>query len=111
MIFVDIPLTVFIRKRPSDGKAELVLLDHGLYEFLESEKRVSLCKLYKSIILRNGEEMKKFSKDLGVEGKFSIDEVGSGPERKLQKSLLSSFNEQRENELVHDLLIYMYLTK
>ncbi|XP_064640596.1 uncharacterized aarF domain-containing protein kinase 5-like isoform X2 [Lineus longissimus] len=61
------PGNIFIRKRPSDGKAELVLLDHGLYEFLESEKRVNLCKLYKSIILRNGEEMKKYSKHLGVD--------------------------------------------
>ena len=58
---------VFVR-RGKDGKAELVLLDHGLYDRLKPHERKALCQLYKAIIMLQEEDMEKYSKDLGVEG-------------------------------------------
>ncbi|XP_059496580.1 uncharacterized aarF domain-containing protein kinase 5 isoform X4 [Stegostoma tigrinum] len=59
------PGNILVRKGP-DGKAELVLLDHGLYESLNIKDRISLCKLWRSIILLNDAAMKKFANELGV---------------------------------------------
>ena len=55
-------------RRGKDGKAELVLLDHGLYDRLKPHERKALCQLYKAIITLQEEDMEKYSKDLGVEG-------------------------------------------
>lgn len=60
-------LAVFIRKDVM-GKAQLVLLDHGLYDKLTPDDRQSLCNLYKSIVLNKEDKMKEFSKALGVDG-------------------------------------------
>lgn len=60
-------LAVFIRKDMM-GKAQLVLLDHGLYDKLTPDDRQSLCNLYKSIVLNKEDKMKEFSKALGVDG-------------------------------------------
>lgn len=60
-------LTVFVQ-RGADGKARLVLLDHGLYDHLKQSQRKALCRLYKAIIMRQEEDMEKFSLDLGVKG-------------------------------------------
>ncbi|XP_051871465.1 uncharacterized aarF domain-containing protein kinase 5 isoform X2 [Pristis pectinata] len=68
------PGNVLVRKGP-DGKAELVLLDHGLYETLSAEDRVSLCKLWRSIVLLNDAAMKKYSKELGVKDYFLFCEI------------------------------------
>ncbi|XP_041102410.1 uncharacterized aarF domain-containing protein kinase 5 isoform X1 [Polyodon spathula] len=68
------PGNVLVRKGP-DKKAELVLLDHGLYEFLSEHDRVALCKLWRSIILRDKPAMKKYSSDLGVKDYFLFCEI------------------------------------
>ncbi|XP_048771954.1 uncharacterized aarF domain-containing protein kinase 5-like isoform X3 [Ostrea edulis] len=60
------PGNVFIRKDTA-GKAQLVLLDHGLYDKLTPENRQSLCNLYRAIVLNNEDNMQKFSKALGVD--------------------------------------------
>nr|XP_022286091.1 uncharacterized aarF domain-containing protein kinase 5-like isoform X2 [Crassostrea virginica] len=60
------PGNVFIRKDMM-GKAQLVLLDHGLYDKLTPDDRQSLCNLYKSIVLNKEDKMKEFSKALGVD--------------------------------------------
>jgi len=60
-------VAVFIR-RGKNGQSQLVLLDHGLYDSLSERNRVSLCKLYKAIILRDEDNMAKYSKQLGVQG-------------------------------------------
>ncbi|KAL5021335.1 hypothetical protein ScPMuIL_000490 [Solemya velum] len=59
------PGNIFVR-RGNKGHAQLVLLDHGLYDFLIPNHRHSLCNLYKAIILKKEDDMKKFSQDLGV---------------------------------------------
>lgn len=61
------PGNVLVRKGP-DGKAQLVLLDHGLYEILPEDVRQSLCNLWKSIIFNDHANMRKYSKELGVQG-------------------------------------------
>lgn len=58
---------VFVRKGV-DGKAQLVLLDHGLYEYVLPKDRLSLCNLYKAIILRDEEMMEQYSTQMGVKG-------------------------------------------
>lgn len=59
------PGNVFVRKG-SNNKAEIVLLDHGLYEYLPETNRISLCNLWKSIILDDHAKMKNYCKELGV---------------------------------------------
>ncbi|XP_062987291.1 uncharacterized aarF domain-containing protein kinase 5 isoform X1 [Elgaria multicarinata webbii] len=49
-----------------DGKVQLVLLDHGLYDFLHETEREALCKLWRAIILRDDATMQVCSKQLGV---------------------------------------------
>ncbi|XP_071958153.1 uncharacterized aarF domain-containing protein kinase 5-like [Antedon mediterranea] len=59
------PGNVFVRKG-SNGKAELVLLDHGLYEELSPEIRVAFSNYWTSIIMKDVEGMKKYASVLGV---------------------------------------------
>lgn len=59
----------------TDGKARLVLLDHGLYEFLSQRDRTSLCKLWRSIVLRNHPAMAEHSAELGVKDYFLFCEI------------------------------------
>ncbi|KAL3044275.1 hypothetical protein OYC64_004006 [Pagothenia borchgrevinki] len=59
------PGNVLVR-RGRDNKAELVLLDHGLYEYLSPRDRAALCKLWRSIVLRDEAAMERHSRALGV---------------------------------------------
>ncbi|CAG5116393.1 unnamed protein product [Candidula unifasciata] len=59
------PGNVFVRKG-RDGKAQLVLLDHGLYDNLQGEHRRALCQLYKAIIMKDEAAMIENSNKLGV---------------------------------------------
>ncbi|XP_071224208.1 uncharacterized aarF domain-containing protein kinase 5-like isoform X1 [Salvelinus alpinus] len=68
------PGNVLVRRGP-DKKAELVLLDHGLYEYLSEIDRVALCKLWRSIVLRDDAAMKRYSNSLGVKDYFIFSEM------------------------------------
>ncbi|KAM9198118.1 putative aarF domain-containing protein kinase 5 isoform 2-T2 [Dugong dugon] len=68
------PGNVLVRKGP-DGKAELVLLDHGLYQFLDEKDRSALCQLWRAIILRDNASMKLHAAALGVQDYFLFCEV------------------------------------
>ncbi|XP_014909501.1 putative aarF domain-containing protein kinase 5 isoform X1 [Poecilia latipinna] len=68
------PGNVLVRQGP-DKKAELVLLDHGLYEFLSETDREALCKLWRAIVLRDEEGMKMYSDALGVKEYFLFCEM------------------------------------
>ncbi|XP_048849159.1 uncharacterized aarF domain-containing protein kinase 5 isoform X1 [Brienomyrus brachyistius] len=68
------PGNVLVRKGP-DNKAELVLLDHGLYQLLSKSDRVALCKLWRAIILRDEDAMRKHSNDLGVKDYLLFSEM------------------------------------
>ncbi|XP_075223722.1 putative aarF domain-containing protein kinase 5 isoform X2 [Lycorma delicatula] len=56
---------VLVRK-DKYNKAQFIILDHGLYETVPANVRKSLCSLWKSIILNNHCDMKKYSLELGV---------------------------------------------
>nr|XP_023958410.1 uncharacterized aarF domain-containing protein kinase 5 isoform X1 [Chrysemys picta bellii] len=68
------PGNVLVRRGPK-GKAQLVLLDHGLYEFLSERERTALCKLWRAIILRDDTGMRAFSAELGVKDYFLFCEI------------------------------------
>uniref|UniRef100_A0A8B9MRL1 AarF domain containing kinase 5 n=1 Tax=Accipiter nisus TaxID=211598 RepID=A0A8B9MRL1_9AVES len=68
------PGNVLVRRGP-DGKAQLVLLDHGLYEFLSERDRSALCQLWRAIVLRDDAAMKLRSAELGVEDYFLFCEI------------------------------------
>lgn len=68
------PGNVLVRRGP-DKSAELVLLDHGLYEFLSQHDREALCKLWRAIVLRDEAAMKKYSHALGVKEYFLFCEM------------------------------------
>ncbi|XP_008569915.1 PREDICTED: uncharacterized aarF domain-containing protein kinase 5 isoform X2 [Galeopterus variegatus] len=58
-----------------DGKAELVLLDHGLYQFLNEKDRSALCQLWRAIILRDDAGMKAHAAALGVQDYLLFSEM------------------------------------
>ncbi|KAK9500319.1 hypothetical protein O3M35_001602 [Rhynocoris fuscipes] len=62
------PGNILIRRGP-DKKAQLVLLDHGLYETVPDNVRESLRQLWKSIVLNDHDSMKKYSVELGIDAK------------------------------------------
>eukprot|EP00069_Balaena_mysticetus_P012341 bmy_07564T0 len=65
------PGNVLVRKGP-DGKGQLVLLDHGLYQFLDEKDRSALCQLWRAIILRDEAAMKAHAAELGVQGEAGV---------------------------------------
>ncbi|XP_033275967.1 uncharacterized aarF domain-containing protein kinase 5 isoform X6 [Orcinus orca] len=68
------PGNVLVRKGP-DGKGQLVLLDHGLYQFLDEKDRSALCQLWRAVILRDEAAMKAQAAELGVQDYFLFSEV------------------------------------
>lgn len=59
------PGNILIRQRPS-GDAEVVILDHGLYQPLPTSVRQPLCRLWKAIVVGDHSQMKDNSSQLGV---------------------------------------------
>ncbi|XP_064216007.1 uncharacterized aarF domain-containing protein kinase 5 [Tribolium castaneum] len=53
--------------RRVEGKTQLVLLDHGLYQRLKPQEMVALSHMWKAIVLQDHAQMKFYSKQLGVE--------------------------------------------
>lgn len=48
--------------------AQLVILDHGLYEGISRHQRLALCSMYRAIFNNNEEDMKASAKLLNVNG-------------------------------------------
>ncbi|KAG5676108.1 hypothetical protein PVAND_005962 [Polypedilum vanderplanki] len=57
---------IFIRKNKRGSGAELVLLDHGLYETIPEEIRYNLTRFWEAIVIRDYDMMKVYSDKLGV---------------------------------------------
>ncbi|CAH8870005.1 unnamed protein product [Trichobilharzia szidati] len=68
---------LFTHPNASRGSTEmqLVLLDHGLYDTLPSDKRKALCKMYQAILDSNESVMKEASSFLGIEDWATFGEV------------------------------------
>lgn len=65
------PGNLFIRKL-KNGKLQLVLLDHGLYREIPENVRLNYCHLWKALVLRDFEEIKYYSKELGAGDYYEI---------------------------------------
>ncbi|XP_034254315.1 uncharacterized aarF domain-containing protein kinase 5 isoform X2 [Thrips palmi] len=65
--------------------AELVLLDHGLYEKLPTNVRTNLSHLWKAIVLCNHKDMRKYSHELGVHDHEMFAEILTQRPLKLHK--------------------------
>ncbi|XP_053916590.1 uncharacterized aarF domain-containing protein kinase 5 [Cuculus canorus] len=59
------PGNVLVR-RGADGKAELILLDHGLYEELSQRDREWLCRLWRAMVLRDESGVRSCARQIGV---------------------------------------------
>ena len=59
-------------RKAKDKSAEIVLLDHGLYEYVPEDVRINLAKLWKSIVLGDRKTMDIYCEKLGVGGKFPL---------------------------------------
>uniref|UniRef100_A0A1B0CW01 ABC1 atypical kinase-like domain-containing protein n=1 Tax=Lutzomyia longipalpis TaxID=7200 RepID=A0A1B0CW01_LUTLO len=57
------------------GKAELVLLDHGLYETIPHNVRDSLCHFWEAIVLKDHKTMKKYATKLNVKDHYRFAEI------------------------------------
>ncbi|XP_073973213.1 aarF domain containing kinase 5 isoform X3 [Rhodnius prolixus] len=68
------PGNILIR-RGRDKKAQLVLLDHGLYERVPNNVRESLRHLWKEMVLSDHNGMKKYSMELGVDDYRTLAEI------------------------------------
>ncbi|XP_049755436.1 aarF domain-containing protein kinase 1 isoform X1 [Elephas maximus indicus] len=60
------PGNVLVRKHPGTGKAEVILLDHGLYQVLTEEFRLDYCHLWQSLIWTDMKKVKEYSQRLGA---------------------------------------------
>lgn len=101
------PGNVLVRRGP-DKKAELVLLDHGLYEYLSQQDREALCKLWRSIVLRDEAAMKKYSNALGVKEYFLFCEMLLQRPISLQDLGLSNILSREETAYMRDMAIYHF---
>ncbi|KAM6973774.1 aarF domain-containing protein kinase 1 isoform 1-T2 [Aplochiton taeniatus] len=60
------PGNVLVRKCPQSDKAEIVLLDHGLYQVLQPDFRLDYCRLWQALIRGDLKRVERYSRRLGV---------------------------------------------
>ncbi|KAG9279517.1 putative aarF domain-containing protein kinase 5 isoform X1 [Astyanax mexicanus] len=101
------PGNVLVRRGP-DKKAELVLLDHGLYECLSKSDRVALCQLWRSIILRDDAGMKKYSSDLGVKDYFLFCEMLLQRPISMRELTLGNILSREETSYMRDMAVHHF---
>lgn len=63
------PGNILVRKSEKDSRAEIILLDHGLYQTMDDDIRLAYCKLWQSMMESNVNGIKKYSEALNV-GKY-----------------------------------------
>ncbi|XP_037391277.1 uncharacterized aarF domain-containing protein kinase 5 [Pygocentrus nattereri] len=101
------PGNVLVRRGP-DKKAELVLLDHGLYEHLSKSDRVALCQLWRSIILRDEAGMKRYSNDLGVKDYFLFCEMLLQRPISMRELTLGNILSREETSYMRDMAVHHF---
>ncbi|XP_060037332.1 aarF domain-containing protein kinase 1 isoform X2 [Erinaceus europaeus] len=60
------PGNVLVRRHPDTGEAQIILLDHGLYQVLTEEFRLDYCHLWHSLIRADMKQVEKYSQRLGA---------------------------------------------
>lgn len=68
-------IIVYVQKNPKTGKADLVLLDHGLYEYLPESVRKPLCEFWEATVLRDEQKMKLAAQQIGIKDHIKFAEV------------------------------------
>uniref|UniRef100_A0AAY4A2X9 AarF domain-containing protein kinase 1 n=1 Tax=Denticeps clupeoides TaxID=299321 RepID=A0AAY4A2X9_9TELE len=66
------PGNVLVRKCPKSNKAEIVLLDHGLYQVLNPDFRMDYCRLWQGLIKADMKAVEKYSRRLGAGDLFPL---------------------------------------
>lgn len=89
------PGNILVRKW--NGKTELIILDHGLYQKVTNEERTALSYMWKAIVLGNHLEMQKYSKILGVDDYIMFAEIlTQTPLRGLNFKLKAKLSQEEE---------------
>uniref|UniRef100_A0A3Q3X711 AarF domain-containing protein kinase 1 n=1 Tax=Mola mola TaxID=94237 RepID=A0A3Q3X711_MOLML len=60
------PGNVLVRKCPYRKKTQIVLLDHGLYQVLQSDFRLDYCRLWQALIKGDMPRVERYSRRLGA---------------------------------------------
>ncbi|XP_018567138.1 uncharacterized aarF domain-containing protein kinase 5 isoform X2 [Anoplophora glabripennis] len=92
------PGNVLVRR--VNGKAQLILLDHGLYQTISDKDRIALGYMWKAIVLNDLVNMKKYANELGVENYELFAEI-------LTQSPLKSYGFRLKVKLSEEDLKYM----
>ncbi|XP_066257621.1 uncharacterized aarF domain-containing protein kinase 5 [Euwallacea similis] len=89
------PGNVLIRRR--NGRSEIIILDHGLYQKISKEQRTALSHLWKAIVFRDHNNMKTYSKALGVDDYAMFAEIlTQAPLRSTGFKLKAALTKQEE---------------
>lgn len=64
-----------MRKNERNGKADIILLDHGLYEELPENVRGPLCEFWEATVLRDDKKMKEAARKINVADHVKFAEV------------------------------------
>ncbi|XP_066550896.1 aarF domain-containing protein kinase 1 isoform X2 [Amia ocellicauda] len=60
------PGNVLVRRCPKTNNAEIILLDHGLYQVLNHKFRLDYCRLWQSLLKADMKGIEKYSRRLGA---------------------------------------------
>ncbi|XP_061700890.1 aarF domain-containing protein kinase 1 isoform X1 [Syngnathoides biaculeatus] len=60
------PGNVLVRKCPNSKKTEIILLDHGLYQILQTDFRINYCQLWQALIQQDMSGVECYSRKLGA---------------------------------------------
>lgn len=77
---------IFVRtKAGTKNEAEIVLIDHGLYCYVNEKDRKCLCQIWKYIILKDEEKIKQYASELNVSENNALIFASSLTQRELFK--------------------------
>ncbi|KAH8364003.1 hypothetical protein KR084_001410, partial [Drosophila pseudotakahashii] len=69
------PGNIFVRKNTKNGRADIILLDHGLYEELPQNVRGPLCEFWEATVLRDEAKMQSAAEKIGIADYMRFAEV------------------------------------
>jgi aarF domain-containing kinase len=115
------PGNIFIRRLPS-GKAEMVLIDHGLYVYMSPKFRREYGELWKAMMTFDNETLLRVTKEWGIKAadlfasatllrpyeggdhEFRTEVLGVGDEREMTASERHYMMQQRMKQGIRDIL-------
>lgn len=100
------PGNIIIRK--VNGKPQVVIIDHGLYEILPDKTRKIWCEIWKYMVLNDEEKVKQKCKELGIDHykvfvtmilMRSYDGANVGMSSKLSKKQIEEYSESLKKDI------------